>query len=463
MQIIILGAGRVGYTVASNLSHEHIDITLVDTDQCVLDRINERLDVATVCGNASHPDVLENAGIRQADMVIAATDSDEANMMACQIAHHLFNVPQKIARVRSQAYLEHKDILFNTNAIPIDTIINPEHEVVNFIKNLVLHPGSQQVLSFADDALSLVEAKISHENPIINLSLRDLTERLDGTVARVAAIYRQNRVIFPKYETIVEEGDRLFFVAASGDIRSVLGMLFNENKPHKRLIIAGGGRIGLGLAKALEQHIQVKIITKNAVKAIQLSEELNHTIVLTGDASDESLLLDENIEKTDVFCSVTSDDETNILCSMLAKSLGAKVVMSIVDRNAYMSMVDNGSIDNAIYPQHTTIGRILSQIRQGKISQVHSLLRGKAEAFEAIAHGSEKDSPIVGKPINKLKLPANTAIIGVVRNGKSLPTKSSLVIEESDHVIVFIADKSQVHAVEALFEPRKSLFKRLVS
>lgn len=463
MQIIILGAGRVGYTVASNLSHEHIDITLVDTDQCVLDRINERLDVATVCGNASHPDVLESAGIKQADMVIAATDSDEANMMACQVAHHLFNVPQKIARVRSQAYLEHRDILFNLNAIPIDTIINPEHEVVNFIKNLVLHPGSQQVLSFADGALSLVEVKISHENPIVNLSLRDLTDKLGGTIARVAAIYRQNSVIFPKYETVVEEGDRLFFVAASGDIRRVLGILFNENKPHKRLIIAGGGRIGLGLAKALEQHIQVKIITKNAVKAIQLSEELNHTIVLTGDASDESLLLDENIEKTDVFCSVTSDDETNILCSMLAKSLGAKVVMSIVDRNAYMSMVDNGSIDNAIYPQHTTIGRILSQIRQGKISQVHSLMRGKAEAFEAIAHGSKKDSPIVGKSIDTLRLPNNTAIIGIVREGESLPTKGSLVIEENDHVIVFIADKSQVHAVEALFEPKKSLFKRLVS
>jgi trk system potassium uptake protein TrkA len=279
----------------------------------------------------------------------------------------------------------------------------------------------------------------------------------------VAAIYRKNAVIFPKYETVVEEGDRMFFVAASNDIKHVLGLLFNENRPHKRLIIAGGGRIGQGLAKELEQHLQVKIITKNGSKAIRLSEELNHTIVLTGDASDESLLLDENIEKTDVFCSVTSDDETNILCSMLAKSLGSRVVMSIVDRNAYMSMVDNGSIDNAIYPQHTTIGRILSQIRQGKVSQVHSLLRGKAEAFEAVAQGSAEDSSIVGKSVESIKLPENTAIIAIIRDGESLPARGSLVIEESDHVIVFIADKSQVHAVEALFEPKKSLFKRLVS
>jgi len=462
MQIIILGAGRVGSTLASNLSHEPIDITLIDTNQDALDSLNERLDVATVCGNAAHPNILESAGIRQADIIIAATDSDETNMMACQVAHHLFNVPKKIARVRSQAYMQNQQALFNPQAIPIDSIINPEQEVVNFIKQLILHPGSQQVLSFAEGAANLVEVRIRHNNPVIGLSLKDLNNKLNGEMARIAAIYRKDSVIFPKYETIIEEEDRLFFIAASDTIQYVLSTLFNESRPHKRIVIAGGGRVGLGLSKALEEQLQVKIITKNPKRAHSLSEELDHTIVLLGDASDESLLLDENIEKTDVFCAVTSDDESNILCSMLAKSLGAKVVMSIVDRNAYMSMVDNGSIDNAIYPQHTTIGRILSQIRHGEVAHVHSLLRGEAEAYEAIVLGPESESHLIGKSIQKVKLANSVAIVGLVRNGQSIPAKGSTIIEENDHLILFIADKKQIHAVENLFKPRKSIFKRLV-
>ncbi|MDX2426589.1 MAG: Trk system potassium transporter TrkA [Cycloclasticus sp.] len=460
MRVIILGAGRVGFTVASNLSSEDIDITLIDTSQAAVDAACERLDVSAICGNVCHPSVLENAGIKHADIIIAVTDSDETNMMACQIAHHLFHVPQKIARVRAQSYLDVQDKLFSAEAIPIDVIINPENEIVSFIKNLILHPGSQQVLSFANDIISLVESKCNRGSPLIDKSLQDLTNALNGLYARITTIYRDGEFIIPSYQTIIEENDRVFFIAPSKDIKKVLSILFNHNKPYKSLIISGGGRIGLGLAKALENTLQVKIITKSSERAHQLSEQLNNSIVLIGDATDEAFLFDENIDRTDVFCTVTSDDETNILCSMLAKSLGAQVVMSLVDRNAYMGMVDNGSIDNAIYPQHTTIGKILTQVRRGKISCVHSLLRGKAEAFEATVQGYDGKSKLVGKMIQDLKLPQGTTIIGLVRDDKSIPTTHQLVIKEDDHIIFFVSDKSSIHLIESLFQPTKSLLSR---
>lgn len=463
MKIIILGAGRVGFTVANNLSHENIDITLVDTDPAVIEKTRERLDVAVICGNATHPDILESAGAKQADILIAVTDSDETNMMACHIAHHLFNVSQKIARVRTPAFLNVKEQLFQSNILPIDVIINPEEEIVSFIKKLILHPGAQQVLSFADGALSLVEAKASTGNPLIGLSLQDMSNKLGDMYARIAVIYRDEKVVIPSYNTTIQEGDRLFFIAGSNDIKQVLSLLFNQNNPYKRLIIAGGTRVGLGLAKALENTLTVKIITKSRERADQLSEKLDNTIVLCGHATDETLLLDESIEKTDVFCTVTSDDETNILSSMLAKNLGAHVVMSMVDRNAYMSLVDNGSIDNAIYPQHTTIGKILAQVRCGGITQVHSLLRGKAEAFEATVQDNGHTSDIAGKKINAVSLPDGTVIIGIVRQGESIPAIGELVLEGGDQVIMFLSNKSTVHAVEALFLPPKSLLKRLIN
>ncbi|MEE4290568.1 MAG: Trk system potassium transporter TrkA [Cycloclasticus sp.] len=462
MRIIILGAGRVGFTVASNLSNENIDITLIDKSQSVIDAACERLDVSAICGNVSHPDVLESAGIKHADIVIAATDSDETNMMACQVAHHLFKVPQKIARVRAKTFLDVQDQLFNANAIPIDVIINPENEIVQFIKSLILHPGSQQVLSFANGTLSLVETKCNQDCALIGKSLAELTQQLQGIYARIGLIYRKNEIIIPNYETIIEENDRVFFIAPSNDIQRVLSLLFNQDKAYKRLIIAGGGRIGLGLAKELENTLQVKIITKSPQKAYELSEQLDHSIVLSGDATDEAFLLDENIDRTDVFCTLTSDDETNILCSMLAKSLGAKVVMSLVDRNAYMNMVDNGSIDNVIYPQHTTIGKILSQVRQGNISSVHSLLRGKAEALEVIIQSNEAKNTLAGKTIRDIKLPDGSLVIGLVRKNIPLPTKQDVVVNEGDHLIIFIADKSLVHQVELLFKPTKSLLSRLI-
>lgn len=462
MNIIILGAGRVGTTVASNLANEANNLTLVDTDQAVLSELSEHLDIATVCGNAAHPDTLIRAGIKKADMLIAVTDSDETNMMACQVTNCLFDTPQKLARVRAEEYLRYRDTLFASNAIPIDVIINPEEEITAFIRDLILHPGSQQVLSFANGSISLVEMKADAQGPIQGLTVRQLGEKIPEIQARVAAIYRDKQILLPKFDTVIEPLDRVFFIAPSDDIQQVLTTLLELEKPYKRLIIAGGGRIGLGLARSLENQMQVKIIVKNPERAKWLTEQLHHSIILTGDASDENLLLEENIDRTDVFCTVTNDDEINILCSMLAKRLGARTVMSLVDRNAYMSMVETGSIDNAIYPQHTTIGCLLAYVRRGHISRVHSLLRGKAEALEAIVTGDEKSSKLIGKTISQIKLPSTASIIGVSRNDQSIPPRGDLVILEQDHLIVLVTDKSSIPAIESLFQTSEPLLKRLV-
>ena len=461
MNIIILGAGRVGSTVASNLAHESNNLTLVDTNPEVLAEISEHLDIATVCGNAAHPETLIRAGINKADMLIAVTDSDETNMMACQVTNCLFETPQKLARVRAEDYLKYRDTLFSSNAIPIDVIINPEEEITAFIRDLILHPGSQQVLSFANGAISLVEMKADANGPIQGLTIRELGNKIPDISARVAAIYRDKQILIPKFDTAIEPLDRVFFIAPSEDIQTVLTTLLELEKPYKRLIIAGGGRIGLGLARALENQMQVKIIVKNPERARWLTEQLHHSIILTGDASDENLLMEENIDRTDVFCCVTNDDEVNILCSMLAKRLGARTVMSLVDRNAYMSMVETGSIDNAIYPQHTTIGCLLAYVRRGHISRVHSLLRGKAEAFEAIVTGDEGTSKLTGKTIQQIKLPRGAYIIGVARDNQSIQARGELVVQEHDHLIVLVTDKSTIPAIESLFQASAPLLKRL--
>lgn len=460
MNIIILGAGRVGSTVATNLAHESNNLTVVDTSAEVLAELSEHLDIATVCGHAAHPDTLIRAGIKKADMLIAVTGDDETNMMACLVTNCLFETPQKLARVRADEYLKYRDTLFASNSIPIDVIINPEEEIIHFIRDLILHPGSQQVLSFANGTISLVEIKAEANGPLHGLTVREMGDKIPTIQARVAAIYRDKQILIPKFDTRIEAMDRVFFIAPSENIQEVIATLLDLDKPYKRVIIAGGGRIGLGLARSLENQMQIKVIVKNPERAKWLTEQLHHSIILTGDASDENLLLEENIDRTDVFCTVTSDDEANILCSMLAKRLGARTVMSLVDRNAYMSMVETGSIDNAIYPQHTTIGCLLAYVRRGHISRVHSLLRGKAEAIEAIVTGDEKSSKLIGKTISQVKLPSGSVIIGLSRNDHSIPANGDMVIQENDHIIILVTDKSTIPAVESLFQTSEPLLKR---
>jgi len=451
MKIIILGAGQVGSSVAYNLASEANDITLVDTDERLLRDLQDRLDIRTVIGHAAYPEVLLRAGAEDADMIIAVTNSDETNMIACQLAYTLFHTPTKIARVRAQEYLDHPKI-FSQDALPIDVTISPEQLVTDYIRRLIENPGALQVLDFAGGRAQLVAVSAYYGGPLVGHELRTLTDHMPNAEARVAAIFRRGRPIEPDGHTVIEAGDEVFFIAARKHIRKVMSELRKLDQPVKRVILAGGGNIGKRLAEVLELKYQVKIIERGLERCQQLSEDLDKTIVLQGDAADEELLLNENIENTDVFCSLTNDEEANILSAMLAKRLGSRKVMSLINRASYVDLVESDVLDIAISPQLATIGSLLTHIRRGDVVVVHSLRRGAAEAIEAVAHGDNRTSKVVGRCIEDIKLPKGTTIGAVVRGEEVIIAHHDVVIEAEDHVILFLMDKSRIYEVEKLFQ-----------
>ncbi len=451
MKIIILGAGQVGTSVAINLANEANDITVVDQDAALLQVLQDKLDLRTIQGYAAHPDVLAQAGADDAEMLIAVTNNDETNMVACQVAWTLFHTPRKIARVRAPEYNKHPE-LFNQRALPIDVLISPEQLVTEYIQRLLTYPGALQVLDFASGLVQLVAVRAYEDGPLVGQELRELNQHLHGREARVAAIYREGRAIEPKADTIIEENDEVFFIAASECIPAVMKELRRAEKPYRKLIFAGGGNIGQRLAGRLEKDYRVKIIERDADKASAVAEQLRHTIVLQGNAADEDLLLEENIDDTDVFCAVTNDDEANILSAMLAKRLGARKVMALINRTAYVDLVEAGSIDVAISPQQATIGTLLTRVRKGDVVMVHALRRGAAEAIEAVAHGDSQSSRVVGRAIEDIKLPKGASIGAVVRGEQVIIAHHDTVIEPEDHVIMFLIDKSRISEVEKMFQ-----------
>ncbi|KAB7627248.1 Trk system potassium transporter TrkA [Alkalilimnicola sp. S0819] len=452
MKIIILGAGQVGSSVARNLASEANDITVVDLDSELLRDLQDRLDIRTVHGNATHPVILTRAGADDADMIIAVTNSDEANMVACQVVYTLFRTPTKIARVRAVEYLNHPQ-LFGPEALPIDVLISPEQLVTQYIKRLVEHPGALQVLDFADGKVRLVGVRAYYGGPLVGHELRTIKEHMPGIHTRVAAIFRRGVPIIPEGDTVIEAGDEVFFIAARKNIRAVMSELRRLEKPVKRIIIAGGGNIGKRLAQQLETRYQVKLIEHNVRRTRDIAEDLHKTIVLQGDAADQDLLIEENIENTDVFCALTNDDEANILSSMLAKRMGARTVMSLINRTAYVDLVQGSEdIDIAISPQQATIGTLLAHIRRGDVVNVHSLRGGKAEAIEAVAHGDRSSSRVVGRAVEEIRLPAGATIGAVVRGDKVLMAHHDTVIEAEDHLILFLTKKDKLSEVERLFQ-----------
>ena len=452
MKIIILGAGQVGSSLAANLASEANDITVVDTEQERLQSLQDRLDIRTVVGEASYPDVLSRAGADDADMIIAVTNSDETNMVACQVAYTLFHTPTKIARVRGVGYLAHREQLFAQDAFPVDVLISPEQLVTDYIQRLIEHPGALQVLNFAGGLVQLVAVKAYYGGPLVGNALRTLREHMPGVDTRVAAIFRRGKPVIPDGDTVIEVDDEVFIIVAKKHVRAVMSELRRLDKPYKRIIIAGAGNIGKRLAKALEHNFQVKIIEHNPERARVASEELEKTIVLLGDAADEELLLEENIENTDVFCGLTSDDEANILSAMLAKRMGARKVMSLINRVSYVELVESTDIDIAISPQQSTIGSLLAHVRRGDVVVVHSLRRGAAEAIEAVAHGDSDSSRVVGRTVDQLKLPPGTNIGAIVRGNEVIIAHHDTVIEPEDHIILFLVDKRHIPEVERLFQ-----------
>ena len=458
MKIIILGAGQVGGTLAEHLASEANDITVVDTDGERLRDLGDRLDIRTVQGRASLPNVLRQAGADDADMLVAVTNSDETNMVACQVAYTLFHTPTKIARVREAAYLTRGEELFDNDAIPVDVLISPEQVVTNYIKRLIEHPGALQVIDFAEGKAQLVAVKAYYGGPLIGQQLRQLREHMPNVDTRVAAIFRRDRPITPRGGTIIEADDEVFFIAARANIRAVMSEMRRLDESYKRIVIAGGGQIGERLAEAIESRYQVKIIEMNPARCRYLSDTLDSTVVLQGSASDRDLMLEENIADADVFLALTNDDEANIMSSLLAKRLGAKKVMTIINNPAYVDLIQGGEIDIAISPQLATIGTLLAHVRRGDIVSVHSLRRGAAEAIEAIAHGDSKSSKVIGRSIGEINLPPGTTIGAIIRDEEVLIAHDSTVINAGDHVILFLVDKKHIRDVEKLFHVGLSFF-----
>ena len=414
MRIVILGAGQVGSSVAENLVSEANDITVVDIDPARLKRLQDRLDLRTVTGNAAHPAVLEQAGARDADMLLAVTQSDEINMVACKLAATMFNIPTKIARIRSADYLSHPEI-FSPENFAVDHSICPEQVICDYIAKLLEFPEALQVLEFANGKVSLVAVRAFHGGPLVGHELQDLRRHIPQADTRVVAIFRHDSPIIPEGKTVIEAGDEVFFLAATENIRGVLRELRRMDKPVKRVMIGGGGNIGRRLARAIESKYSVKIIEFNKAGAERLAAELNKTLVLAGDVTDEELLESENVGDMDAYCALTNDDETNIMSSLLAKRLGARKVIALINRSSYVNLLQSGQIDIAISPAQSTIGTLLAHVRRGDCAVVHSLRRGAAEALELIAHGDPRSSKVVGRRVEEIELPKGATIAAIVR------------------------------------------------
>jgi trk system potassium uptake protein TrkA len=451
MKILILGAGQVGRTAASHLSREEAnEVTVVDVNEDALRDLQERLEVRTVVGNAAHPTVLEAAGAGEADVMVALTSSDEVNLMACEVAFALYRTPTKIARIRAAEYTDRPE-LFGVDALSVDVFISPERLVTEYVERLIRHPGTLQVLDFADGKVRLVAVRARSGGPLVGHKLRELPEHLPKMEVRVVAIYRDGRSVAADGDTQIAEGDEVFFLAARDDIQRATSEMRRGDGTVRRVVIAGGGNIGYRLAKSLEHTNQVKVIERDARRARRVSELLERAIVLHGDAADEELLIEENIDSADVFAAMTNSEEANILSAMLAKRLGANKVMALINKPSYTDLVESGSIDIAVSPQTITIGSLLAHVRRGDVVRVHALRRGAAEAIEAIVHGDERSSRVVGRMVNEIPLPEGASIGAVVRGDTVIMAHHDTVVRADDHVILFLADRRHLEAVEKLF------------
>ena len=452
MKILILGAGQVGSTLAKYLSSDNENnITVIDKDDSNLLALQRHLDIKTISGHASYPNILEDAGIKNMDMLIAVTNSDESNMLACQMAHTLYRVDKKVARVRTAEYLHRKE-LFSDDAIPIDFVITPEGAVTNYIKRVVEEPGAEQVFEFENGLVHLVETRAYAGTPIVGHPIKDLHEHLPKTRMRIVSLYRNGRAIPAYGDTVIRDGDRVYFVTKKESVSKVIKEFRRLDKVYRNIIIAGGGRIGLDLAKFLEKNHRVRIIELNKKRVVEIADQLEDALVLCGNASDEELLLEEGIENTDLFLALTDSDEINVIVSILAKRLGAHKTVALVKRNVYEDLAEQSEdVDMVVSPDQITASGILAHIRKGDTMAVHSLRQGKSEAIEIIVHGDREHSDVVGRTVEEINLPAGVVVGSVVRDNEVIMGSRTLVIEEGDHVLLVLTDVDRIHTVEALF------------
>ena len=453
MKIIILGAGRIGSSLAIGLAQENNEITLVDLNEQLLQSISNRVDLRTLRGHGAHPAILAQAGAEDADMLVALTASDEVNMIACQVAYSLFKTPLRIARVRAAEYVNHPG-LFETDTLPIDVLISPEQVASRNIERLIRQPGVLQVIEFADGIAQLAAVRVAAGAPAAGRRLAELHQSLPKVQLHVAAVYRDGQAVRPHPDLRLKVHDEVFVLAAGAQLGQVIGRLRADLHPSRHVLLAGGGNIGGSVAAALEGRYRVKLIERDARRARYLSEQLAHTLVLHGDATDENLMLDENLRDMDVFCALTNSDEANILSAMQAKRMGANTVIALINRPSYVDLVER-AIDIAVSPQQATMSELLTHIRRGDVLSVHSLRRGTAEALEAKAHSTAN---AVGRPLGSLKLPDSVDIGALVRGDRLIIPDDATVIKPEDRVILFVGDKRCIRDVERLFQVSATFF-----
>ena len=488
MKIIILGAGRIGETVADTLVSEQNDITVIDQDATRLAALEQRLELRGVIGNGIEPDVLAEAGARDADLLIACAAQDETNLVCCKVAQLVFNVPTRIARVRSDAFAPGSELV-SKEGFAVDRVICPEESLTRYIGKLVEYPRAMQVREFAGGLASLVSVRAVAGAPLVRHSIAELAELVPDVQVRIVAIYRRlpdqpDRFIVCEGTTRIEPGDEVFVLSAREHVPAVLKALHQQDpsarRQVERIMIAGGGRVGLRLARQLlesNSRFQIKILERNLERCQQLAARLpSSVLVLQGNGTDEELLQDEGIERIDLFLALTNDDEDNIMSSLLAKRLGATRVLALINRRSYAELMHGTQIDIALSPAQTLLGELLAHVRQGDVQAVHSLRSGVAEALEIVARGDAKTSRVVGRAVQDIKLPRD-AQFGLILRGlpdllqvapdgdgddaapppapppapQVIVPRGETVIEPNDHVVIFLPRKRMVREVEKLF------------
>jgi len=459
MNILIIGAGRVGTSVAEHLVSERNDITVIDTDPQRLRELQERLDLRGVCGNAIQPSVLREAGAEDCDLLVACAPQDETNLTVCKVAHDLFNVTTSIARLRSPEFVEGAPLLAREGGFAVDHVICAEQSVTTYIRKLVEYPEALRVIEFAGGRVTLAGVRAGAGSRLVGHRLDEIPTLVPNLDMRVVGLFRRDQPLKADGSTRIEAGDEAFVLTRTAAVTEVLCALRERDRPVRRVMIAGGGKVGLRLARELRGRCEIRLIELDRQRCEYLAAELgSEVLVLHGDATDEELMTDANVGETDVFIALSSDDEDNILSGLLSKRLGARRAIVLINRRAYTELVQGTQIDVAISPQHAVIGELLAYVRRGDVEAVHSMRQGAAESLEIIARGDRRSSKVVSRRIEQIDLPEGVQIGAIVRGDEVIMAHHDTVIQTDDHVIVFLPSKRQVRAVEKLFQVGATFF-----
>jgi trk system potassium uptake protein TrkA len=458
MNIIICGAGQVGFNIARQLSMENNDVTVIDTEPELIRRVNDNLDVQGVVGHGARPDILDKASAADADMLIAVTQSDEVNMVACQVAHSLFQVTTKIARIRDQNYLDPSwSSLFSRDHLPIDVIISPEWEVARSISRRLEVPGAFEMIPLADDKVRLLGVRCEDDCPLVNTPIKRLTQLFPALNIIIVGISRNGRSVMVTGEDALAVGDDVYFVAETNQVPRAMAAFGHDEPQVRRLLVCGGGNVALLLAQAIERDyswINAKIVESSADRAARVASLLSGTVVLHGDVLDPDILEEAGVASVDTVISLTDDDETNILSAILSKRHGARRAITLLNKGTYEPLVATLGIDVVVSPRSITASTILRHVRKGRIHSVHSLREGFGELIEAEAL---ETSSLIGKSLKDINLPSGVMVGAILRKGQVISPRGTTTIEREDRIVLF-STTDAIRKVEKIFSVRLEYF-----